>query len=149
MLVLCLNYATIQGGTPPPHFTLSSLDQQGHCRKADYSKFLMQSNSIACVPFCFISAYKSLRVAGTYYPHQNIIIYCCPLLTVMLINYLILLLYPMLRRQRASKQVYKSKLSSGNYTIFGADEVLFIECKQSWEGSGQFFLLGLINSILP
>lgn len=41
MLVLCLSYATIQGGTPPPHFTLSSLDQQGHCKKAEYSKSLM------------------------------------------------------------------------------------------------------------
>lgn len=95
MLVLCLNYATIQGGTPPPHFTLSSLDQQGHCRKAEYSK----SNLIACVPFCFISVYKSLRISGTY-PHQNAIVYCCPLLTVMLINYLILLLYLMLSKDR-------------------------------------------------
>lgn len=68
MLVLCLSYATIQEGTPPPHFTLSSLGQQGHCKKAKYSKFLIASNLTACVPFCFISIYKPLRLVGTYYP---------------------------------------------------------------------------------
>lgn len=53
------------------------------------------------MPFC--SVYMSLRVAGStkidkILPHQDIIIYCCPLLKVMLVNYLILLLYPMLRK---------------------------------------------------
>lgn len=81
--------------------TLSSLDQQGHCRiKVEYSMFLMQSNLISCMPFCFAAVYKSLRAVVLYYTHQNIIIYCRPLLTVMLINCLILLLYSMLSEDR-------------------------------------------------
>lgn len=107
MLALCLNYATIQGGTPPLHFTLSSLDQQGHCRiKVEYSMFLMQSNLISCMPFCFAAVYKSLRAVVLYYTHQNIIIYCRPLLTVMLINCLILLLYSMLSEDREGLSMF-------------------------------------------
>lgn len=107
MLTLCLNYATIQGGTPPLHFTLSSLDQQGHCRiKVEYSMFLMQSNLISCMPFCFAVVYKSLRAVVLYYTHQNIIIYCRPLLTVMLINCLILLLYSMLSEDREGLSMF-------------------------------------------
>lgn len=60
-----------------------------------------------------------------------------------------LVIYHAEQRQRASKQIYKSKLRSGNYTISGADKVLFTEYKQSWEGPGQFFLLGLINPLFP
>lgn len=123
MLTLCLNYATIQGGTPPPYFTLSSLDQQRHCRKAEYSKFLMQSNLISCMPFCFTAVYKSLKVAGPYYTHQNITIHCCPLLHAdKLLNSLLSLSSMLSEEKRASKHVYKSKLSSRNYNILGADK---------------------------
>lgn len=141
MLVLCLNYATIQGGTPPPHFTLSSLDQWGHCRKAEYSKFLMQSGLIACMPFCFISVYKSRSGWDVLSPSEH----DCLLLSTAYSHADKLFNPPVIshteQRQTASKQVYKSKPSSGNYTIFGADKVLFIEYKQSWEGPDQFFLL--------
>jgi len=53
------------------------------------------------------------------------------------------------RRQKESEQVYKNKVSSGNYTLFVADKVPFIENKQTWEGPGQFFLPGLINPLFP
>lgn len=147
MLVLCLNYATIQGGTPPPFFTLSSLDQLGHLKSRTFQVFkavLIWLPVCHFVSFPFTSVWERL---GPTSPSENF----CLLLTttsVMLTNYLIQL-YSMLNEDKAHLEKFIEVNGSHKVTLYVVLIEHFIEYKGSWEGPGKFFLLRLINPVLP